>query len=684
MPFLPISAQEMRARGWEQADFVLVSGDAYVDHPSFGAAIISRLLESLGFRVAVLPQPDWRSCADFRRFGRPRLAFLVTAGNVDSMVAHYTAARRLRSDDAFTPGGCAGKRPDRAATVYARLCREAYADVPVILGGLEASLRRFAHYDYWSDRVMPSVLAESGADLLTFGMGERQTAQIARRLDAGEPVEALRDIRGVCWLAGEGDPLPPGHVACAGYEKVCEDKTAYARAAKIQLEEQDAVYGRAVVQRHGNRTLVQNPPALPLESRELDAVAELPYERYYHPAYEKLGGVPAIREVEFSITHNRGCFGGCNFCSIAFHQGRYVTARSHESVLREAQAMIGNPRFRGYISDLGGPTANFRAPACEKQREKGVCKGKKCLFPAPCPALRADHSDYLRLLTELRELPGVKKVFVRSGIRYDYLMADRCGGERFLRELAAHHVSGQLRAAPEHVSPPVLRAMGKPPVRVYERFCKAFAAATKKAGKEQYVLPYLMSSHPGSRLSDAVELAVWLKRQNIRPEQVQDFYPTPGTASTCMFYTGLDPYTMEPVYVPRTAREKKLQRALLMYYVPENRALVLEALKKAGREDLIGYGGDCLVRPEPGRPRPDAPWGDAQGRAAARGKKPQAPGAAAGRRSQTASPGAKEAGRERTGGRPLRAASGKRPAGPAAGSKGRNGTASKSYKNGGR
>ena len=596
MSFLPITKEEMTARGWDQADFVCVTGDAYVDHPSFGVAIISRLLESKGYRVAMLPQPDFASPRDFTRFGRPRYAFLVTGGNIDSMVAHYTAAKRRRSDDAYTPGNIAGKRPDRACTVYARLCKEAYPDVPVVIGGLEASLRRFAHYDYWDDAVRPSVLVESGVDLLSFGMGEHSMVEIARRLAAGEEIGTMRDIRGTCYLCGLADPAPQGAVSCASFDKVRLDKAAYARASRIQLEQQDHVYGKAILQKHGDKMLVQNPPPIPLTTEELDAVSALPYQRYYHPSYEALGGVKAIEEVEFSIIHNRGCYGACNFCSIAFHQGRYVTPRSHGSVLAEARGFVENPRFKGYIHDVGGPTANFRGPACQKQEKNGVCMGKKCLYPSPCPAIRADHSDYIQLLRELRAIPGVKKVFVRSGLRYDYIMADK--STAFLDELVRHHVSGQLKVAPEHISPAVLARMGKPSRQTYDRFCKAFYEATRRAGKEQYLVPYLISSHPGSTMRDAVALAVYLKENRIRPEQVQDFYPTPGTASTTMFYTGLDPWTMEKVFVPTDPTEKRLQRALLQYYKPENRRLCIEALIRAGREDLIGNGPGKLIQPD--------------------------------------------------------------------------------------
>ena len=596
MSYLPITKEEMTARGWEAADFVYVSGDAYVDHPSFGVAIISRMLESQGYRVAILPQPRFDTPEDMKRFGRPRLGFLVTGGNIDPMVAHYTAARRLRSGDAYSPGNRAGLRPDRATIVYCRLIRQAYGAVPIIIGGLEASLRRFAHYDYWDDAVRPSILLESGADLLSFGMGEHSLTEIAARMAAGEHPAAMHDIRGTCYLCGLEEPLSYPSVTCASFDKVSQDKKTYARACRIQLEEQDHITGRAVVQKHGERLLVQNPPALPLTSEELDAIAELPYERYYHPSYEAAGGVAAIREVEFSLTHNRGCFGACNFCSIAFHQGRYVSVRSHQSLLREAEGFPRNPHFKGYIHDVGGPTADFRAPACQKQQTAGLCRDKKCLAPTRCPAVRVDHTDYVRLLRELRAIPGVKKVFVRSGLRYDYMMGEE--DDTFLTELVRHHVSGQLRVAPEHCSARVLDRMGKPHIGVYEAFLRRFERICQKEGKELYLVPYLMSSHPGSTMKDAVELALFLKKHRLRPRQVQDFYPTPGTASTCMFYTGLDPWTMQPVYVPTDPYEKKLQRTLLQYWKPENRRLVIEALVRAGREDLIGHGPDCLVQPD--------------------------------------------------------------------------------------
>ncbi|MGN0629146.1 MAG: YgiQ family radical SAM protein [Oscillospiraceae bacterium] len=594
MPFLPVTKDEMKKLGWDEADFVFVTGDAYVDHPSFGPAILTRLLESRGYHVAVLAQPDWKNSYDFTRFGKPRLGFLVSAGNLDSMVAHYTAAKRKRHDDAYSPGKKAGLRPDRAVTVYSKKIKSIYPDVPVIIGGIESSLRRFAHYDYWTDRVMPSVLVDSGADLLSFGMGERQTLEIAERLNNGEPVSALRDIRGTCYLVPVNEYEPGPAVECPSFEKVCESKKEYAVATRKQQDEQDHIRGKKVIQRHGKIMLVQNPPAVPLSREELDEVFDLPYMRNYHPMYEKQGGVPAIDEVLFSITHNRGCFGGCNFCALAFHQGRFVTSRSKESILREANILINDPRFKGYIHDVGGPSADFRRPACEKQLKYGLCPGKKCLAPTPCPNLIADHSEYLEILRELRSLPKVKAVFIRSGIRYDYVLADK--DDSFFKDLVKYHVSGHLKVAPEHCSTPVLDYMGKPHIVAYVKFQNRFMELTRSAKKEQYLVPYLMSSHPGSTIKDAVAVAQFLKKNGIRPEQVQDFYPTPGTVSTCMFYTGLDPYTMKEVYVPVSQEEKAMQRALLQYYVPENADTVRKALHKAHRDDLIGSGENCLVR----------------------------------------------------------------------------------------
>lgn len=593
--FLPLSRGDMEERGIKQFDFIYVTGDAYVDHPSFGAAIVTRLLESLGYTVGIISQPDWKSERDFKIYGKPRLAFLVTGGNIDSMVAHYTAAKRKRSDDAYTAGGKAGKRPDRAVIVYCKKIREIYGNVPIAIGGLEASLRRFAHYDYWDDLVRPSILLDSGADLLMYGMGEHQIEELARRLDGGESISGIHNIRGTCYLT-EPINTPIGAAECASYEQVKENKKAYARSCRQQYDQQDEVYGKTVIQRHGKMMLVQNPPSYSLTTEELDRIYSLPYMRAYHPSYESVGGVPGIEEVKFSITHNRGCFGYCNFCSIALHQGRRITCRSEESIIDEARRLTEMPDFKGYIHDVGGPTANFRKPSCEKQIKLGLCKGKKCLAPEPCPNLEADHSEYIDILRKLRKIKGVKKVFIRSGIRYDYLMEDE--SDEFIKELIKNHVSGQLKVAPEHCSAAVLDKMGKPHIEAYKKFQKKFYEITKGIGKEQYLVPYLMSSHPGSTLKEAIELAVFLKENNMRPEQVQDFYPTPGTLSTCMFYTGLDPYTMEEVYVPRTPEEKKMQRTLLQYFKPENKRIVISALKKAGRTDLIGYGKNCLVTPE--------------------------------------------------------------------------------------
>lgn len=595
MAFLPMNIKEVKARGWDEVDFVYVMGDSYVDHPSFGAAIITRVLEDCGYKVAVLSQPDWKNDADFLQFGKPRLGFFVTAGNIDSMVAHYTVAKRKRSDDAYTAGGKNGKRPDRAVTVYSNIIRRLYPDSVIIIGGLEASLRRFAHYDYWKNTVMPSVLFDSKADIISYGMGELQTIEMAKRLSEGYPVEALYDIRGICYAVKTSDYVPKTVVELPSYERVCESKKDYAIAARKELEEADAVRGKTLIQRHGNFILIQNPPMQPLDTKQLDYVYSLPYERWYPQCYEKLGGVPGIQEVLFSITHNRGCFGACNFCSLVFHQGRAVTVRSKQSVIDEAKAFLNDKRFKGYISDVGGPTANFRLPSCEKQKKAGLCKSRKCLAPTPCPNMQVSHTEYLDILRELRKLDGIKKVFIRSGIRFDYLMEDQ--SDEFFEELVKYHISGQLRVAPEHCSAAVLDRMGKPHIETYKKFCDKFYKLTGRMSKDQYIVPYLMSSHPGSTLKDAVELALFCKRENIHPKQVQDFYPTPGTISTCMFYTGIDPYTMKEVYVPKTEEEKSMQRALLQYFIPENKQKVIKALIKAGRKDLIGYDSKCLVQP---------------------------------------------------------------------------------------
>lgn len=595
MAFLPMNIKEVKARGWNEVDFVYVMGDSYVDHPSFGAAIITRVLEDCGYKVAVLSQPDWKNDADFLQFGKPRLGFFVTAGNIDSMVAHYTVAKRKRSDDAYTAGGKNGKRPDRAVTVYSNIIRRLYPDSVIIIGGLEASLRRFAHYDYWKNTVMPSVLFDSKADIISYGMGELQTIEMAKRLSEGYPVEALYDICGICYAVKTSDYVPKTVVELPSYERVCESKKDYAIAARKELEEADAVRGKTLIQRHGNCILIQNPPMQPLDTKQLDYVYSLPYERWYPQCYEKLGGVPGIQEVLFSITHNRGCFGACNFCSLAFHQGRAVTVRSKQSVIDEAKSFLNDKRFKGYISDVGGPTANFRLPSCEKQKKAGLCKNRKCLAPTPCPNMQVSHTEYLDILRELRKLDGIKKVFIRSGIRFDYLMEDQ--SDEFFEELVKYHISGQLRVAPEHCSAAVLDRMGKPHIETYKKFCDKFYKLTGRMSKDQYIVPYLMSSHPGSTLKDAVELALFCKRENIHPKQVQDFYPTPGTISTCMFYTGIDPYTMKEVYVPKTEEEKSMQRALLQYFIPENKQKVIKALIKAGRKDLIGYDSKCLVQP---------------------------------------------------------------------------------------
>ena len=589
--FLPVTREEMRARGWDAPDFVYVTGDAYVDHPSFGLAIISRVLEAAGYRVAMLPQPDWHSCEDFKRFGRPRLGFLVTAGVIDSMVNRYTVARKPRGEDVYSPGGAVGKRPDRATAVYANRIREAYGAVPIAIGGVEASLRRFAHYDYWDNRVRNSMLVDSCADVLMFGMGERSILRVAEWIDSGRPISEMR-IPGTCVMASE---VPEGFIEIPAQEVVAKDKRAYAEAFKIQYDQQDPVRGKPLAQKHGRRYLLQNKPDMPLTRAEMDRVYALPYQRAWHPMYDKLGGVPALAEVQFSITHVRGCFGACNFCALTFHQGRIVTSRSRESILAEAKLLTKLPGFKGYIHDVGGPTANFRRPACDKQIKCGACAHRQCLFPHPCPNMKAEHREYMEILRALRALPDVKKVFIRSGIRFDYLLKD--SGSGFLNELVRYHVSGQLKVAPEHVSPNVLACMGKPEPSVFEAFVRRYKQANENAHMDQYLVPYFMSSHPGSTLQDAVMLAEYLKKSGLRPEQVQDFYPTPGTMSTAMFYTGLDPRSMEPVYVARDPHEKAMQRALMQYYIPTNHRLVLEALRRAGREDLIGWERGCLIPP---------------------------------------------------------------------------------------
>ena len=593
--FLPITREEMKERGWDQVDFVYVSGDAYVDHPSFGHAIITRLLESRGYRVGIIAQPDWRKPESVQVFGEPRLGFLVSAGNMDSMVNHYSVSKKRRKTDAYTPGGEMGKRPDYACVVYGNLIRQTYKKTPIILGGIEASLRRMAHYDYWSDKLKRSVLLDSGADVISYGMGEHSIVELAEALDAGIPVEDITYIAGTVVKTKSLDSIYDAEIL-PSFEDLKADKMNYARSFYTQYLNTDAFNGKRLVEPYSEHLyVVQNPPATPQTQMEMDDVYSLPYQRTYHPSYEAKGGVPAIKEIKFSLISNRGCFGGCSFCALTFHQGRIVQVRSHESLIEEAKEIIKDKDFKGYIHDVGGPTANFRHPSCKKQMEHGVCKTRQCLFPSPCKNLDADHRDYVSLLRKLRDIPKVKKVFIRSGIRFDYLLADK--KQEFLRELCEYHVSGQLKVAPEHVAGPVLSLMGKPEHKVYEEFTRQFYKMNERIGKEQYLVPYLMSSHPGSTLKEAVELAEYCRDLGYMPEQVQDFYPTPSTLSTCMYYTGVDPRTMQKVYVPKSPHEKAMQRALIQYRNPELYDLVIEALHKAGRSDLIGFGPKCLVRP---------------------------------------------------------------------------------------
>lgn len=593
--FLPLSKEDMAARGWEQLDFLFISGDAYVDHPSFGPAIITRLLEKHGFRVGIIAQPDWRSTADFKRLGKPRLGVLVSAGNLDSMLNKFTAAKRYRSNDNYSPGGKAGCRPDRATLVYCNRIREVWKHVPLIIGGIEASLRRFAHYDYWSDSVRRSILIDSKADMLIYGMGEKQILEIANQLQGGVPIDQITSVAGTCYRTQTLDHLWD-YNELPDYNAVKNDKKAFAAAFKTQYQEQDAIRGKTLVQPHDEWYLVQNPPALPLSTEEMDEIYHLPYERTYHPSYEAAGGVPAIQEVKFSLVSHRGCFGSCSFCAIVSHQGRIIQHRSHESIIEEAKTITQLPDFKGYIHDVGGPTANFRIPSCQHQSERGTCKHRNCVAPTPCKQLAADHSDYLQLLRTLRSLPKVKKVFIRSGLRYDYLMTapDR---DEFLRELCEHHVSGQLKVAPEHIAPRVTQLMGKSGKDVYLRFQRAYQRTNERLGKEQYLVPYFMSSHPGTTLKEAIELAEFLRDMHYHPEQVQDFIPTPGSLSTCMYHTGINPLTGEKVYVAKDIHEKRLQRALMQYRDPKNYELVYEALCKAKREDLIGFDAKALIRP---------------------------------------------------------------------------------------
>lgn len=617
--FLPISREDMKKRGWEQCDFVYVIGDAYVDHPSFGPAIISRLLEAHGYKVGIISQPDWKEKESVMILGKPRLGFLVSAGNMDSMVNHYSVSRHRREKDSYTPGGVMGKRPDYAAVVYCNLIRSAYKDSPIILGGIEASLRRLAHYDYWSNKVKRSVLLDAQADLISYGMGEKSIVEIADSLNSGIDIKDITFIEGTVYKTDSRDNVYDAIMLPEFYE-IRDNKRKYAESFYIQYQNAGAFSGRRLCEPYTEKLfVVQNPPAKPLSMQEMDDVYALPYMRKWHPSYDALGGIPAFSEVKFSLISNRGCFGGCSFCALTFHQGRIIQVRSHESIIEEAKLLTEEPDFKGYIHDVGGPTANFRFPACKKQMEKGACPNKQCLFPKPCQNMIADHKDYILLLRKLREIPKVKKVFVRSGIRFDYLLADK--SREFLRELCEYHVSGQLKVAPEHVADPVLQRMGKPEASVYNQFVKEYKAMNAKLGKEQYLVPYLMSSHPGSTLKEAIELAEYLRDLGYMPEQVQDFYPTPSTISTCMYYTGLDPRTMEEVYVPKNPHEKAMQRALIQYRNPKNYDLVYEALKKAGREDLIGFDKHCLIRPRnAGYGRPGAQGGASYGKNGQNGK----------------------------------------------------------------
>lgn len=588
--------EDMKKRGWTQADFVFVIGDAYVDHPSFGPAIISRLLERYGYKVCMIAQPDWKNDKSIDVFGRPRLGFLVCGGNMDSMVNHYSVSKKRRQKGAYSPGGEMGLRPDYATTVYCNLIRRTYKDVPIIIGGIEASLRRMAHYDYWSDKLKHSILVDSSADILSYGMGEHSMIEIAEALDSGIDVKDITFVRGTCYRTKDISGAPEDSIILPDYDSLSKDRLEYARSFYTQYINTDPYSAKTLVEGYGNRGyVVQNPPAYPLTQMEMDDVYDLPYMNNYHPIYEEAGGIPAISEIKFSLTSNRGCFGGCSFCALTFHQGRIIQTRSHESLIKEAERMTHDPDFKGYIHDVGGPTANFRHKSCAKQDKYGVCTNKQCLFPEPCRNLKVDHKDYVELLRKLEAVPGVKKVFIRSGIRFDYVMAD--SNDEFLKELCEKHISGQLRVAPEHVSDNVLRMMGKPQNSVYEKFIDRYKRVNAKTGKQQYVVPYLMSSHPGSTLKEAVELAEYVRDIGYMPEQVQDFYPTPSTISTCMYYTGVDPRTMKPVYVPHNPHEKAMQKALMMYRKPENYDLVKEALIKAGRQDLIGFDKKCLIAP---------------------------------------------------------------------------------------
>ena len=628
MSFLPISKKDMDARGWTQCDFVYIIADAYVDHPSFGHAIISRVLEQAGYTVGIISQPDWRNPKSIDILGKPRLGFLVSGGNMDSMVNHYSVTKHRRKTDAFTPGGVMGKRPDYATIVYCNLIRQTYKDVPILIGGIEASLRRLAHYDYWSESLKRSILLDSQADLLMYGMGEKSIVEIADALNSGMNVRDITYIDGTVFRAEELDESLPT-IVLPSYDELKNNKRKYAESFKVQYGNCDPFTAKRLAEPYGKEYVVQNPPQKPLTTEEMDAVYGLPYMRTYHPSYEKAGGVPAIEEVKFSLVSNRGCFGACSFCALTFHQGRIIQTRSHESIIAEAEVMVKDKDFKGYIHDVGGPTANFRHPACEKQLTKGACGGRQCLYPTPCKNMRADHSDYIALLRKLRKIPGVKKVFVRSGIRFDYLLADK--KDTFFKELVQFHISGQLKVAPEHVSDAVLSRMGKPRNAVYNKFVEKYWQLNKQYGMNQFLVPYLMSSHPGSTMKEAVELAEYIRDMGYNPEQVQDFYPTPSTLSSVMYYTGLDPRTMEKVYVPTDPHEKAMQRALIQYRNPKNYYLVHEALIKAHREDLIGSGPKCLIRAVPPRvggktPPPKLPPKPAvKGNAKAPAKKPAPP-----------------------------------------------------------
>lgn len=596
MDFLPICKEDMQKRNWNELDFILITGDAYVDHPSFGAAIISRLLESKGYKIGIIAQPNWKSNEDFLKLGKPRLAFLVTGGNIDSMVNHYTVAKKKRSKELYSPGGKMGLRPDRATIVYCQKIREIFKNIPIMIGGIEASLRRLSHYDYWDNKIRRSILLDSQADILMFGMGEHQIVELAESLDNGIPIDQITYVKGTVYKTKTLENMYDDYIMLPSFKEICQDKMTYAKSFSIQYENTDAVLSKVLIEPYDDIYVIQNKPSMPLTTSEFDNSYSLPYMRNYHPIYEKDGGVPAIEEVKFSLISNRGCFGGCNFCALTFHQGRVVQGRSHQSIITEAEKMVWDPEFKGYIHDVGGPTANFRGPACDKQFDKGACKHKQCLFPDPCKKLKIDHTDYLTLLKKLRKIPKVKKVFVRSGIRYDYLIHDK-NNQEFFEELCENHISGQLKVAPEHIVPRVLAKMGKPTKEVYEKFVNKYYDVNKQLGKEQYLVPYLMSSHPGSDLDAAIELAEYLRDLGHTPEQVQDFYPTPMTLSTCMYYTEIDPRDMTKVYVPKNPHEKAMQRALMQFKLPKNYDLVLEALKKANRTDLIGFEKHCLIKP---------------------------------------------------------------------------------------